>query len=128
MLGDPGAGATARAVVVWNAAALGSSSSSSARQFCSPGMGSGLASPPWIGWIGAGLGLAILLFAPRLTLVTASRLEEVPTRGSSPLLGGFPCGIREIAAPVSPPASIVATSSVGESGDTAPLRLSQQIG
>ena len=26
---------------------------------------SGLASPPWIGWIGAGLGLAVLLFAPR---------------------------------------------------------------
>jgi ubiquinone biosynthesis protein len=26
---------------------------------------SGLASPPWIGWIGAGLGLAVLVFAPR---------------------------------------------------------------
>ncbi|HEY3517158.1 MAG TPA: ubiquinone biosynthesis regulatory protein kinase UbiB [Gammaproteobacteria bacterium] len=26
---------------------------------------SGLASPPWIGWIGAGVGLAVLLFAPR---------------------------------------------------------------
>jgi len=26
---------------------------------------SGLASPPWIGWLGAGLGLVVLLFAPR---------------------------------------------------------------
>jgi hypothetical protein len=26
---------------------------------------SGLASPPWIGWIGAGVGLAVLVFAPR---------------------------------------------------------------
>jgi hypothetical protein len=26
---------------------------------------SGLAQPPWIGWIGAGVGLAVLLFAPR---------------------------------------------------------------
>jgi ubiquinone biosynthesis protein len=26
---------------------------------------SGLASPPWIGWVGAGIGLAILVLAPR---------------------------------------------------------------